>query len=293
MTKTEKERLKTGLLFISPWIAGFILFIVYPLTASFYWSFCDYDVLASPIWIGASNYQDMLSDEVFWKSLYNTLFFAAFALPTGLITSLFLAVLLNCNIRGRSFFRAVYFLPSLVPIVASTMIWLWIFNGKYGLLNNALEIIGIDGPNWLTDELWTKPALVIMTIWSIGNSVVIYLAALQDVPSDIYEAAHIDGATALHRFIYITIPLISPVIYFNLIMGIIGTLQIFAQPYIMFQGGSAVNRSALFYTVYLFQNAFSYHQMGYACAMAWILFIIIILLTWLATKSTRKYIFYR
>jgi len=282
------------LAFISPWIIGFLVFILYPVIASFYWSLCDYDVLTSPIFVGTSNYQDMLSDEVFWKSMYNTFFFTLFALPVGLVTSLLFAVLLNCDIKGRSFLRVIYFLPSLVPVVATAMIWIWIFNGKAGLLNNGLSLIGIEGPNWLTDEMWTKPALIITTVWGIGNAIVIYLAALQDVPVDLYESADIDGASFFRKLWHITLPLISPVIYFNLIMGIIGSLQIFAQPYIMFGGATGgVNRSALFYTVYLFQNAFAYNQMGYACAMGWILFIIIIALTWFATKSTRKHIFYR
>lgn len=294
MTKVEKHNLFLGLCFISPWILGFIFFMLYPVLASLYFSFCDYDILTSPTWIGTMNYQDMVTDNVFWKSLYNTLFFAAFSIPVGLVTSLLFAILLNCDIKGRSFLRVIYFIPSLVPMVATAMIWIWIFDGRYGLLNNALSIFGISGPSWLTDEMWTKPALIITSVWGIGNSIVIYLAALQDVPVDLYESSEIDGASFMQKLIHITIPMISPVIYFNLIMGIIGSLQVFAQPYIMFGGGvGGPNRSALFYAVYLYENAFSYNQMGYACAMGWILFMIILALTWMATKATRKHIFYR
>ena len=171
------------------------------------------------------------------------------------------------------------------------MIWLWILNGRFGLLNAGLAAIGIEGPQWLSDENWTKPSIVLMSLWGVGNTVVIYLAALQDVPRSLYESAELDGAGAWTKLRSITIPLISPVIYFNLIMGIIGSLQVFAQPFVML-GGGGPNRSALFYAVYLYQNAFEYRQMGYACAMAWVLFILILILTWAATRTTRRHIYY-
>lgn len=292
MTRGERRNLTLGLAFISPWILGFLLFTLYPVVSSIFYSFCDYDVLSKPVWIGTLNYRDMFTDSVFWKSLYNTLFFAAIALPLGLMVSLMVAVLLNQSVKGRSFFRAVFFLPSLVPMVASAMIWLWILNGNFGLLNHGLKLIGIrNPPQWLADPAWTKPSLILMSLWGVGNAMVIYLASLQDVPRSLYESADLDGATFWRKFWHITLPMISPVIYFNLIMGIIGSLQVFAQPYIML-GGGGPDRSALFYAVYLYQNAFEYRQMGYACAMAWVLFIIILFLTWVATRSTRRLIFY-
>ncbi len=291
MTRAERRNLCIGLAFIGPWIIGFLAFTVYPVMASLYYSFCDYDVLTDPVWVGALNYQDMVMDAVFWKSLYNTFYFALFALPLGLLVSLMMAILLNQAVKGRSSFRTVFFIPSLVPIVASCMVWLWILNGKLGLLNAGLAWFGIEGPQWLSDELWTKPAIILMSLWGCGNTIVIYLAALQDVPRSLYESADIDGAGFWMKFRHITVPLISPVIYFNLIMGIIGSLQVFAQAFVML-GGGGPNRSALFYAVYLFQNAFQYRQMGYASAMAWVLFILILLLTWLATAATRKHIYY-
>jgi multiple sugar transport system permease protein len=291
MTRGEKRNLWIGLAFISPWIVGFLAFTVFPVCASIYYSFCDYDVLTKPVWVGSLNYRDMITDTVFWKSLYNTLYYAFLSLPFCLVIALLIAVLLNQDVKGRSVFRTIYFLPSLVPVVASSMVWLWILNGNFGLLNHALELIHIKGPQWLADEKWTKPSLILMAIWSCGNTMVIYLAALQDVPRSLYESAEIDGANPWVKFRHITVPMISPVIYFNLIMGIIGSLQVFAQAYIML-GGGGPNRSALFYTVYLYQNAFDYQQMGYACAMAWILFLVILLLTWLATRSTRRLIYY-
>ena len=291
MTKGELQKLKSGLLFVSPWIIGFLVFTLFPVGASLYYSFCDYDILTEPIWIGNLNYQELFTDELFWKTLYNTAYFAAISIPLGLVFSLLVAVLLNQAVKYKSLFRLLYYLPSLVPMVAGAMIWLWVYNGKYGLLNYGLSLIGIDGPLWLTDATWTKPALIVMGLWGIGNTMVIYLAALQDVPIQLYESAEIDGAGFWVKLRHITIPLISPVIYFNMVMAIIGSLQVFAVPYIMMRDGGP-DKSALFYAVYLFENAFRYNRMGYACAMAWILFILIVVLTWFATKATRKHIHY-
>ena len=292
MTRGERRRLALGLAFVSPWILGFLAFTVYPVAASLGYSFCDYDVLTKPVWVGALNYREMAADGVFWKSLANTLAYAAFALPMGLVMSLSLALLLNQPVRGRSAFRAIFFLPSLIPVVASSMIWLWILNGNYGLLNHALRALGVlHPPQWLADPAWTKPSLVLMSLWGVGHAMVIYLAALQNVPRSLYEAADLDGAGSWGRFRHVTLPMISPVVYFNLIMGIIGSLQVFSQAFIML-GGGGPQRSALFYAVYLYQNAFEYRQMGYACAMAWVLFLLILFLTWLATRGTRRMIYY-
>ncbi|MGO9526069.1 MAG: carbohydrate ABC transporter permease, partial [Verrucomicrobiia bacterium] len=181
MTRGEKRNLRIGLAFISPWIVGFLAFTVFPVCASIYYSFCDYDVLTKPVWVGSLNYRDMVTDTVFWKSLYNTLYYAFLSLPFCLVIALLIAVMLNQDVKGRSIFRTIYFLPSLVPVVASSMVWLWILNGNFGLLNHALALIHIKGPQWLADEKWTTPSLILMAIWSCGNTMVIYLAALQDV----------------------------------------------------------------------------------------------------------------
>jgi len=291
MTKGERQNLWKGLGFISPWIVGFAVFGLYPLGSSLYYSFCDYDVLNKPAFIGTLNYQDMVVDSVFWKSLYNTFYFAIFSIPLGLILALLIAVMLNQEVKGRSVFRTAYFLPSIVPLVGVSMIWLWLFNGDFGLVNYALSKIGITGPGWLTDEAWVKPTLVMSGVWQVGGTIVIFLAALQDVPKALYESAQIDGASAPVRLLNITIPMISPAIYFNLVMGIIGALQEFVRPFVML-GGSGPNRSALFYAINLYQNAFSYLNMGYACAMAWVLFVIIVLMTWGATALSRKHVYY-
>ena len=288
-----RRRLFSGLGFISPWIAGFAIFTVFPLVASLYYSFCDYDVLSRPIWIGMLNYRDMVADGVFWQSLGNTLTFSAISLPLGLIMALALALLLNQPVRGRGVFRAIYYLPSLVPAVATAVVWLWILNPRNGLLNQALMAVGVaHPPQWLDSPHWTKPALALMAIWGGGNTVVIFLAALQGVPRALLEAAMIDGASPWQRLWHVTIPAISPVIYFNLIIGVIGGLQTFAQAFVMLDNGGP-GRSALFYAVYLYQNAFELRQMGYACAMAWVLFLLTLALTWLAARSTRGFVHYQ
>jgi multiple sugar transport system permease protein len=297
MTASERRDLLNGLLFTSPWIVGATVFLVGPILFSLYASFCDYSVLRRPEWIGLSNYADLVSDEVFWKALANTLLFASMSIPLGLLVSLGLAFLLNTGVRGMTVFRTIFFLPSLVPMVALAIIWLWIFNGENGVLNyfvtSTLGLLGlkVTPPGWLTDPAWSKPALVMMSAWTVGHAVVIYLASLQDVPAQLYEAAELDGASYLQRLRYITIPCISPVILFNLIMGIIGTLQTFAVPYVISPSGAPA-RSIYFLAMYLYDNAFPYLRMGYACAMAWILFVLILLLTLLALKVSSRHVHY-
>ena len=297
MTRLERKTLRTGLLFALPWFIGLSVFTLYPVGASLFYSFCDYSVLQAPIWTGTENYQRMLQDVVFWKSLRNTGFYVALALPLGMVTSLALALLLNTGVRGMPMFRTIFYLPSIVPVVAGSMLWLWIFNGQYGLLNWALgpvcRFIGVAPPAWLADPHWAKPALVLMSLWGAGNSMIIYLAGLQDVPTELYESAELDGAGWWRRLWHITLPVISPVIYFNLIMGIIGALQTFTTVFIM-TGGAEGNpaRSTLFYALYLFSTAFYDLRMGYASAMAWVLFLLIVALTVLATKLSQKRVHY-
>jgi len=291
MTPRAKRDMRNGLLFVSPWIVGFGGFLLYPIGASLHWSFCEYSVLQPAQWTGPDNYRDLMTDEVFWKALANTLLYAAFALPLGLLVSLSLAILLNSGVRGMALFRTIFFLPALVPLVALAIIWLWLFNGENGVLNHCLSWLHITGPPWLTDPSWSKPALTLMSAWSVGHAMVIYLAHLQDVPEQLYEAAEIDGAGYFRKLRHVTLPVISPVILFNLVMGIIGTLQFFAVPYVISPQGSPA-RSIYFITMYLYDNAFPYLRMGYACAMAWILFLIIFGLTMLALRLSRRYVHY-
>lgn len=292
MTGVERRNLAKGLLFISPYIVGFFAFLVYPVAMSIYYSFCDYSVLEPPVWIGLENYRVMMHDPILWKSMYNTLIFAAGVIPSSIVVSIMLALLLNTRVKATSLFRTIFFLPSLVPVVAMSIMWMRILNPEVGILNGIIHFFtGLEGPNWLGDENWSKPAIIVMALWGIGNGIVTYLAGLQEIPESLLEAAQLDGANAFQRTIHVTLPMLSPVIYFNFIMGIIGCLQVFTQAYIMTGGGPA--RSTLFYTYYLYQKAFEDYQMGYASAMAWVLFIVILILTLWAQRVSKKYVFYR
>lgn len=306
MKNRQRETL-TALLFVAPWIIGFSVFLLYPLLASLYYSFCDYSVLRPPIWVGAENYRDLVHDEVFWKTLKNTGLFAALALPMGMFVAISLALMLNAKIKGITLYRTFFYVPSLVPGASLAMLGLWVFNGEHGVLNHVLEPIinavpnllnllfhshlHIDPPSWLSDPAWSKPALIVLGVWGAGNSMVIYLAGLQDVPQALYEAAELDGAGWWAKTRNVTLPMLSPVILFNLIMGIIGTLQVFTLPFIMFPNGTP-ERSTYFYTMYLYDNAFVYLKMGYACAMGWIMFLIIMALTFFAWKMSEKRVHY-
>ncbi|MCC6727728.1 MAG: sugar ABC transporter permease [Chthonomonadales bacterium] len=282
-----------GLAFVSPWLAGFLLFTLYPIGASLYYSFCDYRVLSPPRWVGIRNYVELFTDhDYFLPSLANTAFMFI-ELPLALIVSIAVALLLNQKLRGMGFFRTVYYLPSVVPTVASSILWLWLLNPEYGLVNKTLEALRIPTTPWLQSPLWSKPAFILLDLWMVGGGVVIYLAALQGVPRHLYEAADLDGAGPWHRTLHITLPAISPVIFFNLVLGVIGTFQYFTQAFLMTgspPGGPA--NSTLFYALYLFQNAFSYFRMGYACAMAWVLFLLTLLATLVVFRSSARWVYY-
>ncbi|HYP17184.1 MAG TPA: sugar ABC transporter permease [Opitutus sp.] len=301
MTPRERRQLFTGLGFTSLWIVGLAVFTAYPVLASLYYSFCDYSILKSPVWCGLENYQQLFSDELFWLSLKNTLIYAGLSVPLGAIVSLSLALLLNCEVRGKPVFRVLFYLPSIVPVVAASMLWMWIFNGQVGLLNWVLTPLlapfGVTPPAWLVDPNWAKSALILMSLWGTGNAMVIYLAGLQSVPKELYEAAEIDGASGFRRFWHVTLPQLAPVVYFNVVMSLIGALQIFTQAIVMSSaasGGTGTEtdgfpaRSTLFYTMHLFATAFYDLRMGYASAMAYVLFLIIAGLTWLATRLSRE-----
>ncbi len=281
--------LTKGVLFFSPWLGGLLVFVLYPIASSIVYSFCEYSVLTEPRFVGFLNYRDLLSDQLFWVALKNTAYYAVFALPLGLFVAFSLALLLSSNVKGVGFYRTMIFLPSLTPVVASAMVWLWILNAQYGALNRILSLLTfglIHHVPWLRDARFAMPSLIGMSVWGVGHTVVIMLAAMQEVPTSLYEAADIDGASFWQKVRHVTLPLISPVLYFNAILGIIGVLQVFAIPYIMTAGGPT--RSTYFYAMYLYDNAFSFLRMGYACAMAWILFLIILGLTALAVRAGKS-----
>jgi multiple sugar transport system permease protein len=280
-----------GYLFILPWFLGFIILRFGPMLASLFLSFTEYDILSAPTFVGIENYVKMFTDDPsFWDSLRVTLTYAIFAVPIGLVLSLLIALLLNQNVPGIAVWRTIYYLPSVVSGVAVAMLWVWLFHSQFGLINMALNAIGIDGPAWLSDPDWSLTALILMSFWTIGGGMVINLAGLQGIPTELYEAASLDGANAWHRFWSVTLPMMSPVLFFNLVMGVIETFQYFTNAFVMTNGGPG--RSTLFYNLYLFQNAFRFYKMGYASALAWVMLLIILVLTLGIFKSSPYWVYY-
>jgi len=286
-----KRDLRVGLLFASPWILGFAIFLAYPVIASLYYSFTNFSILRPPSGVGLSNYKELAGDSVFRQALGNTLIYVLGAVPLSTVVAIVLAMLLNTKVRGMAYYRTIFFLPSLVPMVALGTLFLWIFNGDYGLLNELLRSGHVDPPNWLGDPAWSKWTLVLISMWGCGQAMVIYLAGLQNVPVSLYEAADLDGAKLWAKTRNVTLPMISPVILFNVIMGIIGALQVFAVPYVMFPGGAPA-RSTYFIASYLFDNAFQYQRMGYASALGWVMFLITLALTMIALKVSERHVHY-
>ena len=292
MSPLERRKLTTGLLFSSPWIVGLSVFLIYPLLAALYYSLCDYSVLLPPVFVGLDNYIELFQDKLFWKSLWNTTFFAVGSVGLGVVVALTLAILLNSKVKGLAFYRTAFFLPSLMPLVAGSILWFCMYAGQGGIINTLLAKIGISGPAWLSDPAWAKVAIIFMAVWGAGNSMVIFLAGLQDVPMSLYEASIIDGANWLQRLLHVTIPMVSPVIYFNVVMGIIGGFQAFAQAMIMTSSTGAPEQSTLFYVLQLYNVGFMDLRMGYASAMAWVLFVIILALTFMATRLSKRWVTY-
>jgi multiple sugar transport system permease protein len=293
LTLSQKE-VVYAYLFISPWILGFFIFTIGPMLASLYYSFTRFDIVHPPEWVGFANYTRILfKDPLFWHSLKVTLKYSVLALPLGLVVGFFLAVLLNQKIPLVNVWRTIYFLPSVVASVAVAILWVRIFNPRIGFLNPILEsLFGIKGPGWLTDPDWAVPALVIMSLWGVGGGMILYLAGLQGIPTPMYEAAKIDGANAVQRFRHITIPMMTPVIFYNLVMGLIGAFNYFTEVYVATDGSGGPVRSTLFYNLYLYQNAFRFFDMGYASALAWILFLLVLGITLLVFRSSPYWVFY-
>ena len=289
MTRNRDARI--GLLFAAPWILGYGVLMAYPILASLYYSFTNFSVLRPPMWIGFSNYRELAGDSVFRGSLWNTLLYVAGAVPLGTVIAIGLAMLLNSKVRGMPVYRTLFFLPTLVPLVAQATIFLWVFNGQYGLVNAALHRAGVGEPNWTGDPTWAKITLVLIAVWGCGQAMIIYLAGLQNVPVSLYEAADLDGAKSWAKTLHITIPMISPVILFNVVMAIIGSVQVFAVPEVMFPGGAPA-RSTYMFAMYLYDNAFQYQRMGYASAMGWVMFVIILGLTMLSLRLSDRHVHY-
>ena len=288
--------LLTGLAFISPAIIGFLAFAAWPIVMSLYYSFTNYNVLQPPDFTGLDNYRDLFSDRLFRTSLLNTLYMVVIGLPIHLIFDFFMAVLLATQIRGLSIYRTIFYLPSITPVVAAAIVWLWIFNGQYGILNTFLGWFGIQRIGWLTDPTYTKPSLIFMGLWFGGNTILIFLAGLRDVPISLLEAAELDGAGAIQKTIHVTLPMISPVIFYLLIINIIGYFQYFTEAWVLTAtrdgaAGGPLN-SMLFYAMYLYQTAFQLFKMGYASAQAWVLFVIVLIATAVLFR-TSNWVYYR
>jgi multiple sugar transport system permease protein len=280
----------TAYLFMSPAILGLLFFAVGPVVASFFFSFTDYNVLTSPKLVGFDNYVKLFDHELFWQALKVSTIYAAFSVPFGLMLSLGAALLLNQKIRGVTILRSIYYLPTVISGVAVAMLWKWMYHSQFGIINILLEYVGIAGPNWLTDERWALPAVITASFWGLGGAMLIYLAGLQGIPAELYEAAEIDGANTPVKFWRITLPMISHVTFFNLVLGVIGALQLFTDAFVMTNGGP--NNATLFLTIYLYRNAFQYLKMGYASAVAWVLFAIVMVLTLIVFKSSPLWVYY-
>ncbi len=280
----------TFYILILPWVLGFLVFLAYPMLRSLYLSFTSYNLLSPPEWVGLRNFQRILSDTDFWQSLKVTLLYSLGSVPGGTIIALALAMVLAQKLRGVNFWRTIFFLPSILSSIAVAVLWLFIFRPQDGLLNMALGLFGIKGPDWLLSEQWALPALILMSWWSVGGQIVIYLAGLKGIPEVLYEAAEIDGATGWAKFRYVTVPMLSPTIFFNVVLAIIGALQVFDVGWVMTRGGP--NKATLFYMLNLYDRAFQLGQMGYASALAWILFIIIMVITLLVIRSSAAWVYY-
>lgn len=290
MSSFRKVQTVAGIVCAFPSILGFFLFVLGPAIASAYFSFTRYTVIEPPEFVGFENYRALISEDLFRVSFYNTIYLTGFGVLSTIVTSLALALLLNQKLRGISIYRTIFFVPSITPLVANAVIWTLFLNGKYGLINYVLSWFGVKGPAWLADPRWAKPALIMMGIWGVGQSVVIYLAGLQGIPLELYEAAEVDGAGIIAKFKYITWPLLSPTTFFILITSTIAHFQMFVQPYVMTQGGPA--DATMTYVYLLYNKAFGWFKMGEACAMAWMLFILVILLTLLQFYFSKKWVHY-
>jgi multiple sugar transport system permease protein len=282
-----------GYLFLTPWLVGFFGLFIGPGLASLYLSLTDYAVLGAPKFIGAANYIKMFSeDSQFWPSLWRTVYFAVIAVPLGVLGSMILAILLNNKLRGVAVYRTLFFMPSLVPLVASVILFKWLLHADFGIVNQALRSLGIDPPGWFSDRNWAIPSLIIMRLWGTigGTQMIIFLAGLQGIPVELYDAASIDGANAWQRTRHVTIPLLTPTIFFNTVLGIIGALQTFAAAFVATEGGPGF--ATWFYALHIWKNAFDYFNMGYAAALAWFFALIIIALTIIQMRLSKRWVFY-
>lgn len=291
-SRTEGQQARLGFLFASPWILGFCIFGLYPMGMSLYYSLCRYDVLRVPEFVGFRNFETLLfHDPYFWTAVWNTLYYTVFRVPLVIAGSLLLALLLNSAVKGVRWFRTAYFVPSILSGVVVSVLWLWIFNPQYGLLNAFLAFFGIGGPLWLASPDWSKPSLIIMSLWSIGGGrMLVFLAALQNIPYELYEVVDIDGGGWWQKFRHVTLPMLSPVLFLWCILEVIFSFQVFTESYVMTKGGPL--NSTLFYNLYLYTKAFDDFDMGYASALAWLLLLFTLVVTLIQFRAGKQWVYY-
>ena len=291
-TKAEKKEWMFGYLFIAPWIVGFLIFTLGPFLASLWFSFTEWDLIGQPKFSGVDNYLKLWNDPLLWQSLKVTSVYALGRVPLGILIGLGAALLLNQNVRLLGIWRVIYYMPVVLPPVAVSLLWMWIYNPDYGILNGVLwSVFGIHGPAWLQDEFWVLPSLMMMAVWGmLGKNMIVYLSGLKSIAAEMYEAAAIDGANAWQKFVSITVPMMTPIIFFNLIMGLMDSFKLFTQAYVMTGGGPRY--ASLFYVYYLYQHAFQRFHMGYASAMAWVFFLILMIFTLIVFRSSKLWVYY-
>ncbi len=291
LSKLERRNILMGLLFISPWLVGFLIFTVFPLLSSLYYSFTRYDLLRPAVFIGLDNYREIFfQDQLFRKVVWNTVYYVGLSVPLGLAAAFLMASLLNTNIRGRSVFRAIFFFPAIIPAFVTAMVWQFLLNVQYGAINGTLKSLGLPIIPFIANPAFAKPTLILIYLWAQGNAIVIFLATLQDVPRSLYEAATVDGANAWDKFWNVTIPMCTPVILFNLVVGFIYGFQNFTLPWLLTTGGP--NFATELYSIFLYRNGFIYLRMGKASALAWLLFIVIVVFTMLLFRTSRGWVYY-
>jgi multiple sugar transport system permease protein len=290
LSKPQRREAMDGYLFIAPWLLGFLLWVAGPMIASIVLSLMTWDLFSPPKWVGLANFARLAQDDLVGISLWNTVYYTFLSVPLRMLVALGTALLLNQRLHFQSFFRTFFYLPAVMPAVANAMLWLWIFNPDVGLANQVLQLFGLPKLQWLWSPATSKPSFILMGLWEVGNTMVIFLAGLQSIPASLYEAVDIDGANWWHRFRWITLPMLSPVILFNFVIGIIGSFQIFTAAYLLTNGGP--QHSTLFTVLYLYRLGFEQFSMGYASAVAWMLFVIILVFSLVQLRLSRAWVYY-
>jgi ABC-type sugar transport system permease subunit len=289
---SRRRALRTGLLFVSPWIIGYCAFYLYPFLATFYYSFTRFTGIGNPVSTGLSNYSALLHDQMFRTALFNTFYYTIIEVPLSTAAALGLAMLLNMNVRGQAFYRTLFYIPSIVPVVASSLIFVWVFQPSFGIVNSLLSDAHVNGPAWFFSITWSKPTFILLGLWGLGQPMVIYLAALQGVPKEMYEVAALEGVGPWGRLRHVTVPMISPVILFNVVLSLVLSIQYFTQAQVIENPPGSPGTSTMFYVTYYYQQAFQDLHLGYASAMAFLLFILVLIITVLLLRSSSHWVYY-